>query len=148
MDPPFAFRTALILHSIISTCWKQSLEILVHIDMIATRSCCQFVGHTSICHSIPHYSIGLSSGDCERHWSRVNSWYKAGRVDVFMFTPNSHKFWHKKPCHVQMQINPLFPSSPFWCSIWTLETGLDPYLQMLIDWLAVCVKKQLNSCTS
>ncbi len=45
LDPPFAFRTALILRGIDSKrCWKYSSEILVHIDMIASRSRCRFVG--------------------------------------------------------------------------------------------------------
>ncbi len=46
---PFAFRTASFLCCIDSTrCWKFSSEILVHIDMIASRSCCRFVGCTSM----------------------------------------------------------------------------------------------------
>ncbi len=41
----FAFRTALSLRGIDSTrFWKHSSEILVHINMIASRSCCRFVG--------------------------------------------------------------------------------------------------------
>ncbi len=41
---PFAFRTAFILRGIESTrCWKYSSEILVHLDMIVSRSCCRFV---------------------------------------------------------------------------------------------------------
>ncbi len=49
VGPPFAFRTALILCGIDSTMlWKHSSEILVHIDMITSRSCCRFVGCTSI----------------------------------------------------------------------------------------------------
>ncbi len=39
----FAFRTALILRGIDSTmCWKHSSEMLVHIDRIASHSCCRF----------------------------------------------------------------------------------------------------------
>ncbi len=46
---PFTFRTALILRDTDSTrCWKHSSEILVHIDMIASHSCCRFVGYTSM----------------------------------------------------------------------------------------------------
>ncbi len=49
VGPAFAFRTALILHCIDSTrFWKHSSEILVHIDMITSRSCCRFVGCTSM----------------------------------------------------------------------------------------------------
>ncbi len=76
---PFAFRTALILCGIDSTrCWKHSSELLVHIDMIASRSCCRFVGCTSmmwISHSttLQRCSIGLRSGDCGGHLSKVNS---------------------------------------------------------------------------
>ncbi len=46
---PVAFRTALILRGIDSTrCWKHSSEMLVHIGTIASRSCCRFVGCTSM----------------------------------------------------------------------------------------------------
>ncbi len=77
--PPFAFRTALILCGIDSTrCWKHSSEILVHIDMIASRSCCRFVGCTSMMRisrstTSQRCSIGLRSGDCGGHLSKVNS---------------------------------------------------------------------------
>ncbi len=41
VGPTFAFRTAIIIRVVDSTrCWKHSSEILVHIDMIASRSCC------------------------------------------------------------------------------------------------------------
>ncbi len=79
VGPPFAFRTALILRDIDSTrCWKHPLEILVHIDMITSRSCCRFVSCTSmmwISHSTTSQrcSIGLRSGDCGGHLSKVNS---------------------------------------------------------------------------
>ncbi len=72
---PFAFRTALILHGIDSTrCWKNSSEILVHIDMIASHSCCRFVGCTSMMWisrstTSQRCSIGLRSGDCGGHLS-------------------------------------------------------------------------------
>ncbi len=76
---PFAFRTALILRGIDSTmCWKHSSEILVHIDMITSRSCCRFVGYTSMMWisrstTSQRCSIGLRSGDCGGHLSKVNS---------------------------------------------------------------------------
>ncbi len=76
---PFAFRTALILRGIDSTsCWKHSSEILVYIDMIASRSCCRFVGCTSMMRisrstTSQRCSIGLRSGDCGGHLSKVNS---------------------------------------------------------------------------
>ncbi len=76
---PFFFRTALILRGIDSTrCWKHSSEMLFHIDMIASRSCCRYVGCTSM-KQISHYttsqrcSIGLRSGDFGGHLSEVNS---------------------------------------------------------------------------
>ncbi len=75
----FAFGTALILHGIDSTrCWKHSSEILVHIDMIASCSCCRFVGFTSMMRisrstTSQRCSIGLRSGDCGGHFSKVNS---------------------------------------------------------------------------
>ncbi len=79
VGPPFAFRTALILRGVDSTrCWKHSSEILVHIVMIASHSCCRFVGCTSMMW-ISRYttsqrcSIGLRSGDCGGHLSKVNS---------------------------------------------------------------------------
>ncbi len=76
---PFAFRTALILHGIDSTrCWNHSSEILVHIDMIASFSSCRFVGCTSMMWisrstTSQKCSIGLRSGDCGGHLSKLNS---------------------------------------------------------------------------
>ncbi len=75
----FAFRTALILRGIDSTrCCKHSSEILVHIDMIASRSCCRFVSCTSMMWisrstTSQRCSIGLRYGECEGHLSKVNS---------------------------------------------------------------------------
>ncbi len=49
IGPPFAFWTASIIRGIDSTRFcKHSSEILVHVDMIASRSCCRFVGCTSM----------------------------------------------------------------------------------------------------
>ncbi len=79
VGPPFASRTALILCGIDSTrCWKHSSEILVHIDMIASRSCCRFVGSTSMMRiscstTSQRCSIRVRSGDCGGHLSEVNS---------------------------------------------------------------------------
>ncbi len=76
---PFAFRTAFILHDIDSTrCWKYSSEILVLIDMMASRSCCRFVGCTSMMRisrssTSQRCFIGLRSGDCGGRLSKVNS---------------------------------------------------------------------------
>ncbi len=76
---PFAFKTALILRGIDSTrCWKHSSDILVHIDMIASHSCCRFVGCTSMMRisrstTSQMCSIGLRSGDCGGYLSKVNS---------------------------------------------------------------------------
>ncbi len=75
---PFAFRTALNLHGIDSTsCWKHSSEILVRIDMIASRSCYIFFGCTSTMPisrstTFRRCSIALRSSDCGGHWSTVN----------------------------------------------------------------------------
>ncbi len=75
----FALRTALILRGIDSTrCWKHSSEILVHIVMIASHSCCRFVGCTSMMWisrstTSQRCSIRLRSGDCGGHLSKVNS---------------------------------------------------------------------------
>ncbi len=76
---PFVFRTASILRGIDSTrCWKHYSEILVHIVMIASHSCCRFVGCTSMMWisrstTSQRCSIGLRSGDCGGHLSKVNS---------------------------------------------------------------------------
>ncbi len=43
-------------------------DFFVHIDMIASNSCCRFVGCTS-----QRCSIGLRSGDCGGHLRKVNS---------------------------------------------------------------------------
>ncbi len=79
LDPPFAFRTAFNFCGIDSTrCWKYSSEILVHIYMIASHSCCRFVGCTSMMWNSrsttsQRCSVGLRSGDCGGHLSKVNS---------------------------------------------------------------------------
>ncbi len=57
---------------------KHSSEILVHIDMISSHSCCRFVGCTSMMRisrstTSQRCSIGLRSGDCGGHLSKVNS---------------------------------------------------------------------------
>ncbi len=57
---------------------RDSSEILVHIDMIASHSCCRFVGCTSMMRisrftTSQSCSIGLRSGDCGSHFSKVNS---------------------------------------------------------------------------
>ncbi len=54
------------------------LRDLVHIDMIASHSCCRFVGCTSMMWisrstTSQRCSIGLRSGDCGGHLSKVNS---------------------------------------------------------------------------
>ncbi len=79
VGPIFAFRTALILRDIdLTRCWKHSPEILVHIDMIGSRSCCRFAGCTSMMQisrstTSQRCSIGLRSGDSGGHLSKVNS---------------------------------------------------------------------------
>ncbi len=79
VGPPFSFRTVLILHVIDSTrCRKHSSEILVNIVMIASHSCCRFVVCTSMMRisrstTSQRCSIGLRSGDCGGHLSKVNS---------------------------------------------------------------------------
>ncbi len=75
----FVFRSVLILRGMDSTrCWKHSSEMLVHIDMIASHSCCRFVGCTSMMwisrsSTSQRCSIGLRSGDCGGYLSKVNS---------------------------------------------------------------------------
>ncbi len=59
-------------------CWKHSSEILVHIVMIASHSCCRFVVCTSMMRisrssTSQRCSIGLRSGDCGGYLSKVNS---------------------------------------------------------------------------
>ncbi len=76
---PFCLQNWLNSLCIDSTrCWKHSSEILVHIDMIASRSCCKFIGCTSMMQisrstTSQMCSIGLRSGDCGGHLSKVNS---------------------------------------------------------------------------
>ncbi len=50
VGPPLAFRTASILQMVVGNtrCWKHSSKMLVHIDRIASCSCCRFVGCTSM----------------------------------------------------------------------------------------------------
>ncbi len=74
---PFCLQNC--LRGIDSTrCWRHSSEILVHIDMIASHSCCRFVVCTSMMWisrstTSQRCSIGLRSGDCGGHLSKVNS---------------------------------------------------------------------------
>jgi len=71
---PFAFRTALILHSIDSTrCWKHSSEILVHIDMTESHSCCTSMMRISHSSTPQRCSIEMRSDDCGGRLSLVNS---------------------------------------------------------------------------
>ncbi len=76
---PFCLQNCLIIRGIDSTrCWKHSSKILVHIDMISSRSCCRFVGCTSMIRisrstTSQRCSIGLRSGDCGGHLSKVTN---------------------------------------------------------------------------
>ncbi len=76
---PFWLLNCINFHGIDSTrCWKHCSEILIHIDLIASRSCCRFVGCTSMMWisrstTSQRCSIGLRSGDCGGHLSKVNS---------------------------------------------------------------------------
>ncbi len=65
---PFVFRSVLILRGIDSTrCWKHSSEILVHIVMIASHSCCRFV----VCTSMMWISCSTTSQRCSIDWDLV-----------------------------------------------------------------------------
>jgi len=72
----FAFWTALIFHGIDSTkCWKHSLELLVHIDIIPSCSCWRFVSSTSIMrisHSTTYQRCSIAFG-IWRLWSPFQS---------------------------------------------------------------------------
>jgi len=59
-------------------CWKHSSQVLVHVDMTASRSCCRSVGCTSMMQvsrstASQSCSFGLRSGDCGDRWSSGNS---------------------------------------------------------------------------
>ncbi len=61
--------TPFCLQNCLNSSWKHFSEILVHIDMIASRSCCRFVGCTSMSRisrstTSQRCSIGLRSGKC------------------------------------------------------------------------------------
>ncbi len=82
--------TALILRGTDSRCWKHSSEILVHIGMIASHSCCRFVGCTSMMRisrstTPQRCSIGLRFGDCGDHLSKVNSLSSCSRNSLRWF---------------------------------------------------------------
>ncbi len=53
--------------------WIHSSAILVHIDMIASRNCCTSMMRISHSTTSQMCSIGLRSGDCGGHFSKVNS---------------------------------------------------------------------------
>lgn len=54
--------------------WTYSSEILVHIDMLASHSCCRFDGCTSIMRiSTTSQKSSVGSGDCGGQFSAVNS---------------------------------------------------------------------------
>ncbi len=124
VGPTFAFRTAVILRGRdLTRCWKHSSEILVHFDMIASRSCCRFVGCTSMMWisrstTSQRCSIGLRSGDCGGHLSKVNIlvMFKKPVWNYLNFaTSEDEQFlkysdqpvWHQQPFHVQSHLNPL-----------------------------------------
>ncbi len=77
--------TSFCLQNCLNSSWhrfnkvlKHSSEILVHIDMIASHSSIRFIGCTSMMWisrstTSQSCSIGLRSGDCGGHLSKVNS---------------------------------------------------------------------------
>lgn len=65
----FAFRTALMLCGIDSKCWKGSSKTLIHIDIIASQSCCRLGSHST---TTQRCSTRLGSGCCGGHLSKVN----------------------------------------------------------------------------
>ncbi len=95
VGPPFAFRTAFILHGIDSTrFWKHFSDILVHIDMIGSCSWCRFVGCSSIMlisrsTTSQWCSTGFRSGDCGGHLSKVNSFSCSRNQSEMIWA-----FWH------------------------------------------------------
>ncbi len=107
VGPTFSFRTALILHGIDSTrYWKHSSEILVHIDMIASSSCCRFVGCTfmmwiSRSTTSQRCSIWLRSGDCRGHLSKENSLSCSRNQSEAWNT--LHDFWPDFPLILQSE---------------------------------------------
>ncbi len=75
---PFSFRTLNSSCHRFNKVLKHCSEILVHINMIASHSCCRFVVCTSMMRisrssTSQRCSIGLRSGDCGGHLSKVNS---------------------------------------------------------------------------
>ncbi len=107
VGPTFSFRTALILRGIDSTrYWKHSSEILVHIDIIASSSCCRFVGCTSMMRiscstTSQRCSIWLRSGDCRGHLSKVNSLSCSRNQSEAWNT--LHDFWPDFPLILQSE---------------------------------------------
>ncbi len=109
--------TPFCLQNCLNSSWHRfNKEILVHIDMIASHSCCRFVGCTSMMWisrstTSQSCSIGLRSGDCGGHLSKMqtstphhyttttslNHWDKAGWIHAFMFF--YAKFW---PYHLNI----------------------------------------------
>ncbi len=129
VGPLFAFRAALILRGIDSTrCWKHSSEIWVHIDMIASHSCCRFVSCTFMMRisrstTSQRCSIGLWSGDCGGQLSEsVNTTvflWLSGRALRFQrkrlwvqFTGNTHneKMYSLNALQVALQVALTLPS--------------------------------------
>ncbi len=78
LDPFFLQNCVNYLWHRFNKVLKHSSEILVHIVMIASHSCCRFVVCTSMMRisrstTSQRCSIGLRSGDCGGHLSKVNS---------------------------------------------------------------------------
>ncbi len=73
--------THFCLQNCLNSSWhrfNKALETFLRIDMIASHSCCRFVGYTSMMRisrstTSQRCSIGLRSGDCGGHLSKVNS---------------------------------------------------------------------------
>ncbi len=77
--------TPFCLQNCLNSSWHRFNKVLEtflrdfgHIDMIASHSCCRFVGCTSMMlisrsSTSQRCSIGLRSGDCGGHLSKVNS---------------------------------------------------------------------------
>lgn len=109
---------ALILGGVYSTqCWKHSSEILLHIDVRASHSCCRFISWTSMMRkSVPQHPKGATLG--EIWWPVGSQWSQWSFVtwSVILLKGSIRRWVH---C-AQKGVNMVSNNTQVGCGVWTM----------------------------